>query len=199
MNKQEFLGELQKGLSGLPKDDIEERLTFYGEMIDDKIEDGMDEETAVTSIGSTDEILSQIISDIPLTKLLKEKITKKKKLKVWEIVLLALGSPIWLAVLIAVAAVIISVYVTLWSVIIALWSVFLGLAACCICGVAGGIAMVINGNYSTGIAVFAAGIFAAGQTVFVFFGCKSTTKAIIILTKKFALWIKNRFIKKEEA
>jgi len=28
MNKQEFLIELQKGLSGLPQDDIEERMTF---------------------------------------------------------------------------------------------------------------------------------------------------------------------------
>ena len=38
MNKSEFLEELRKGLAGLPKDDVEERLTFYGEMIDDRIE-----------------------------------------------------------------------------------------------------------------------------------------------------------------
>ena len=29
MSKQEFLAQLRKGLSGLPQDDIEERLTFY--------------------------------------------------------------------------------------------------------------------------------------------------------------------------
>ena len=28
MNKQQFLAQLRKGLSGLPKNDIEERLTF---------------------------------------------------------------------------------------------------------------------------------------------------------------------------
>ena len=33
MNKQEFLTELRKGLSGLPQNDIEERLAFYGEML----------------------------------------------------------------------------------------------------------------------------------------------------------------------
>ena len=33
MNKQEFLAQLGKGLSGLPKDDIDERLTFYREQI----------------------------------------------------------------------------------------------------------------------------------------------------------------------
>ena len=34
MNKQEFLAQLRKGLTGLPKDDIDERLTFYSEMIE---------------------------------------------------------------------------------------------------------------------------------------------------------------------
>ncbi len=33
MNKQEFLTDLRKALSGLPQDDIEERIAFYGEMI----------------------------------------------------------------------------------------------------------------------------------------------------------------------
>ena len=37
MNKQEFLTQLRQGLSGLPQDDIEKRLTFYSEMIDDRI------------------------------------------------------------------------------------------------------------------------------------------------------------------
>ncbi|MBR5538496.1 MAG: hypothetical protein IKU61_01205 [Clostridia bacterium] len=47
MNKQEFLEELRKGLSGLPKEDVRERLNFYGEIIDDRIEEGLTEEEAV--------------------------------------------------------------------------------------------------------------------------------------------------------
>lgn len=43
MNKQEFLAELRKGLSGLTQDDIEERLTFYNEMLEDRIEEGFSE------------------------------------------------------------------------------------------------------------------------------------------------------------
>lgn len=31
MNKQEFLKELRGRLAGLPEEDIDERLTFYGE------------------------------------------------------------------------------------------------------------------------------------------------------------------------
>ena len=58
--------------------------------------------------------------------LLKEKIEvvsnrisaqkSKRKLKVWEIVLLAIGSPLWLSLLIAFFAAVISVLVSLWAV-----------------------------------------------------------------------------------
>ncbi len=199
MNKQEFLVQLRKGLSGLPKDDIEEQLTFYSEMIDDRMEEGLSEETAVCEIGAIDELVSQIIADIPLTKLVKEKITPKKKLKAWEIVLLALGSPIWLSLLIAVIAVILSLYVALWSVIISLWAVFVSLIGCVLGGIAGGIVFACCGNVLTGIATVGVGIICAGLSVFMFFGCKETTKGILILTKKLAVKIKNCFIEKEEA
>jgi hypothetical protein len=41
MNKQEFLTALKKALSPLSKADLEERLSFYSEMIDDRIEEGL--------------------------------------------------------------------------------------------------------------------------------------------------------------
>ena len=94
MNKQEFLGKLRSGLSGLPQGDIEERLTFYSEMIDDRMEEGISDEEAVCEIGSVDEIVSQIIADIPFTKLVREKIKPNRTLRPWEIVLLVLGSPV---------------------------------------------------------------------------------------------------------
>ena len=33
MNKQQYLSRLEKALSGLPADDLRERLAFYGESI----------------------------------------------------------------------------------------------------------------------------------------------------------------------
>ena len=41
MTKIQFLLALNKALSGLPQDEIEERLTFYSEIIDDRMEDGL--------------------------------------------------------------------------------------------------------------------------------------------------------------
>lgn len=197
MNKQDFLAKLSKGLSGLPEADIKERLAFYAEMIDDRMEDGISEEDAVGEIGSIDEIISQTVADIPLAKLVKEKITPKKKLKAWEIVFLALGSPIWLSLLIAAFAVAFAFYISLWAVIVSLWGIFVSLAACGLAGAAAGTVWAFGGNFLTGIAAAGAGIFSAGLSVFAFFGCKAVTRWILIFSKKLALRIKHCFVKKE--
>ena len=54
MNKQEFLDELRKGLCGLPENDVDERLDFYSEMIDDLTEDCLSQEEAVPCTLPTD-------------------------------------------------------------------------------------------------------------------------------------------------
>lgn len=199
MTKHEFLTALRKGLQGLPQADIEERLTFYGEIIDDKIEEGILEEDAVSDIGNIDELISGIIADTPFTKLVKEKITPKKKLNPWEKVLLVLGSPIWLSLAVAVIAVIFAIYVSIWSVIISLWAIFASLLCCAFAGIVTGIILAVVNNALTGIFMLGAGILCAGFSVFVFFGCKAVTKGILILTKKTAVWLKNCFIGKERA
>ncbi len=199
MSKQEFLAQLRKGLTGLPQDDIEERLTFYGEMIDDRIEEGLSEEDAVCQIGNIDELISQIIADTPHTKRVNEKMIPKKKLKVWEIVLLVLGSPIWLSLLIAAIAVILALYVSLWAVMISLWAVYGSLIGCALGGIVAGVVFACSDNVLPGIAVIGAGVACAGLSIFMFYGCKAATKGILVLTKKIAVWIKNCFIKKEDA
>lgn len=199
MSKQEFLEQLRKGLCGLPEADIEERVMFYGEMIDDRIEEGVLEDEAVLSVGSVEKIVEQVVADTPFAKIAKERIKPKRQIKVWEIVLLALGSPIWLSLIIALIAVIFSVYVSLWSVIISLWSVFVSLVACAVGGVVACAVLSVTGSVYTGVAMLSAGLVCAGLSIFMFYGCKLVTKGILILTKKIAIWLKNCFIKKEEA
>lgn len=194
MNKQEFLAELRKGLHGLPPNDIEERLTFYSEMIDDRMEEGITEGEAVSGIGTVDEVVSQIIAETSLSKLVKEKVRPKRAMKAWEIVLLTLGSPIWLSLLLAVFAVIFAVYVTVWSVIVALWAVELALAAGVLCGVLSFVILIVQVNVAAGIAMLGAGIACIGLSIFLFFGCKETTKGLLFLTKKMISGIKSTFI-----
>jgi len=199
MSKQEFLAQLRKGLSGLPQDDIEERLTFYSEMIEDRKEEGFSEEEAVSAVGSVNEIVTQVVAETPFAKIAKERIKSKMRLSVGEIVLLVLGSPIWISLGIAAFAVILSLYISLWAVIISLWAVFASFAACSIGGVLACVVFIVDGNGASGLAMLSAGIVCAGLAIFMFYGCKAATKGTLILTRKIAIWTKNCFIKKEVA
>ena len=198
MDKQAFLTALRSGLSGLPQDDIEERLTFYGEMIDDRMEEGLSEEEAVAAIGEVSEIVRQAVADTPLAKIAKERIRPKRRLKTWEIVLLALGSPIWLSLAIAAAAVLFAVIVSLWSVILSLWAVFASLVVSAVAAVPTGAFFAMGGHGAAGLAMLSAGLVCAGLTILLFFGCMGAMKGILRLTKKITLWTKDRFIKKED-
>ena len=195
MTKQEFLAELRRGLSGLPQNDIEERLNFYSEMIDDRMEEGLSEQEAVDGIGSVDSVVSQILGDIPLSKLVKEKITPKKQLKAWMIVLIILGSPIWFSLAVAAISVVFALYFSLWSIIVSFWAVFASLVIGVPGSIAAGLVAFVSGSGLAGIALMGAGLVCAGLSVFAFFGCKALTKGTIVLTKKVAVAVKRAFIK----
>lgn len=197
MNKQAFLAQLRKGLSGIPQGDIEERVTFYGEIIDDRIEEGLSEEDAVGAIGPVDAIISQILAEAaPAT---AKTAKQKKKLKAWEIVLLVLGCPLWLSLLIAAFAVIFSLYASLWSVIVSLWAAFAAVIGCAFSGMVAGIGFTLGGDALTGLAIIAAGLVCTGLAIFLFFGCKAATKGALLLVKKIVLWLKNCLVRKEGA
>ncbi len=197
MNKQDFLLELRKKLNGIPQDELEERLNFYEEMIDDRIEEGLSEEEAILELGTLDSITKQVMSEIPLIKLVKQKINPGRALCAWEIILLILGSPIWIPLLVAFIAVALSIYVVLWCVIIMIWAVdgtILGTSIGCSIS---SIVIMLSGNIPFGLAMLGVGIVSVGLSILGFFGSKYATKAIIILTKKIFIWMKSQFIKKE--
>lgn len=196
MNKAEFLDALRKALTGLPKDEVEQRIEFYSEMIDDRIEDDLSEEEAVLDIGSIDEIVDQITADIPLGRLVKERIKPKKKLSGWNITLIILGFPVWLPLLAAVFAIAAAVYAVIWAVDISLWAVFASFV-----GSSFGIAVIsamyfAQGNIPVALATSGAALVCVGLAILSFFGCKAATKGTILLTKKLALGIKRLFVRK---
>ena len=199
MTKIKFLLSLHDKLSGLPQDEVEERLNFYSEMIEDRMEEGLSEEEAVAAVGSVDEIAEQIAGEIPLSKLAIEKIKPKRKLRAWEIVLLALGSPIWLSLLVSAFSVVISLYAVIWAAVISLWAVFGALVGCAVGVVVEGVFFAVGGSSLVGLAVIGAGLVCGGLSIFMFFGCVAATEGVVLLTKKAFLGVKKCFIKKEEA
>lgn len=119
MKKEQFLALLRKRLKGLPSREVEERINFYSETIYDRIEEGYTEEEAVRAAGDIDTIAQQIKCELTSAKSERN----GKNTKSWEILLLVLGSPIWLSLLIVAFAVALTLYAVLWSLIIVLWAV----------------------------------------------------------------------------
>ena len=196
MNKEDFLNELRKKLSGLPQDDLEERLSFYSEMIDDRVEDGKSQEEAVADIGTVDSVVEQIMADTPLALLVKERVRPKRELKAWEVLLLILGSPVWVPLIMAFVIIVLSVYVVIWSVVICFYALNLSLLAGFI-GCIVGIFMYIGAKNAAGVLFsIGAAFICAGLAILMFFACVWITKAVVRLTGKMLLGVKTRIVGK---
>ena len=197
MMKKMFLDRLRSRLSHLPKEEQDERIAFYSEMIDDRIEDGLTEEEAVKSITSIDEITKEVITDIEVVdskdninkKRIKEKTTKfvKDKKKTSNVLLIVLGFPVWFPLLISFIVILFSLYVVGWAVIVSLWAVVVALGASFIGGTILGISYLVQGASAI---LLGLSIACGGLSIFFFFGVKELTKLYCVFTKKIISWIR---------
>ena len=87
MTKQLFLNELSAALHGLPREERYRTLSYYDELIDDRVEDGQSEEEAVESLGSPEQIAREILGEE------EPPVSTGTGRKVWLIILLVLVSP----------------------------------------------------------------------------------------------------------
>ena len=195
MNKEQFLNALREKLSGLSPEDLSERLAFYSEAIDDRLEDGLTEEEAVAQLGSIEDIIKKILGDVPTVVTVKE----KRGVNPLMIVLLILGSPLWISLLLAAFCVVFSLYALVWSVVAMLWAVDVSVAAIAVGCLAGGVLLFARGNVAGGFACIACMLFCAGVSILGFYGCLYTTKGTAWLTKKSILWLVSLFKRKEGA
>ena len=196
MTKIQFMLALNEKLSALPKNEIEERLTFYSEMIDDRIEEGMSEEEAVAAIGDTDEIAKGIMAE---SSQVKPEGKTKRRLSGLEITLLVLGIPVWVPLISAAFVVSLSLYVSAWAILISLWACFGVLAIGSPYLLALGIVQIIGSQPITGIALIGAALACIGITVFAFYGCLALSKLTVKLTAWSFKRIARLFSKKEVA
>ena len=191
MKKSEFLNALEKKLSGLPKDDIEERLEFYSESIDDRIEEGKTEEEAINDIGSVDEIANNIIKETPLTKIVKEKVGPKRKISGLEVFLLILGFPLWFPLLLVCGILMLVGYMLVWILVIVTYAVEIAVIGYASVGFYATMATLGSGFNLRYLAI---GIMGLGFALLFIFACVLATKISFRLTKRILLGIKKRLI-----
>ena len=199
MDKKEFIAALRARLAGLPERELEDRLGFYIEMIDDRMEEGSAEQDAVAQIGTVEQIAAEILGDIPLAALAKQRIKPRRKLRAVEIVLLVIGSPIWGSLLLSAFAVVLALYVSWWSVLISLWASFACFAIAALGGGVVGPLLCLWQGEGYGLLVIAGALASAGLAIFSFFGCREATRGTLKLTRSMMLGLKKAFLKKEDA
>lgn len=194
MKKQEFLNELRSKLVGLPKEDIDNRINFYEEMINDRMDDGKSEEEAVADIGSVDEVVRQIANETPMLKLVAEKAKPKRALRAWEIVLIILGFPLWFPLLITFTVLALVFYLLFWILVIVSYAIEAVLAATSVAGIVVFCAYLVDGTVN--LLPLGYSLMALGGTMLFIFACIGATKLTIFLSKKMVLGIKTAFIRK---
>ncbi len=196
MKKNEFLSELRRLLAGLEDSDRDGWLEYYSELIDDRMEEGLDEVAAVAAVGTPSAAAQAILKEVPLSRLVKARVKPRRRLTAVEIVLLVVGSPIWLTLLVAAFAVGLSLYVTLWAVMLSLWAVDLALGAGALAALAPAVLWLIDGNLGFGIAYIGAALLLSGLSVFLFFGCLALTRLLCVGSKRAVVGIKMALVGK---
>ena len=196
MNKIDFLSELEKLLDCVCKEERDKTLVYYGEMIDDRVEDGLTEEQAVLEIGTPQRIAEQIMLDLPLKTLVKNRLKPKRALGVWEIILIVLGSPIWLSLMIAAVAVVISLYAVLWAVLVVFYAVGASLAIGGLVGVVCLVVYLVQANVGAGLFMLGAGLVCAGIAALMIVVNNFVAKGLVKASKAIFIGIKSCFIKK---
>ena len=199
MDKHDFLYALEERLAGLAESDRQASLDFYAEMLDDLTESGMTEADAVASLGSVDAIAEEILMDTPLPKLIKAKMKPKRRMRAWEIVLIAVGSPVWFPILIALFAVALSLYMTLWAVVLSLYAADLAFAISAPAGIMAAISLFVSGKPTAALLFLGVGLVLAGLSVLWLLLCNLTAKGVWKLGRLTLRGIKACFIRKKGA
>ena len=198
MTKGEFLNILRRGLSQLPPEEVEKRLAYYEELLNDMTEDGMTEQEATAKLGDPAALAREILQEQPMAKLVKSRVKPRNGWTAAAIVAVVLGSPIWLPLLLTVAIVAISVYVVIGALVVSLFAVVLGIAV-------GGVALVFGAFFAAGLGfpmallAFAGGLLGLGLSIVCFFGVIAAAKGLFWLTRAIFCGMKSLFIRKEAA
>lgn len=197
MTKNDFIKKLRKSISHLPPEEIEKSINFYSESIEDRIEDGMTEEEAVSQLGDYNKLVENINLGMSLPVLVKAKIKKsheKSNSKTLWVVLAVLGTPFWIPVIAAFVAAFFGIYLAIWAVIFSLYVVLLSLGVAGIGGFISGLVNFFVTNPLTGIMLIGIAIACIGLLLLSIRPIFWLTKKLTALTVYFIKKVKSLFI-----
>lgn len=198
MTKNEYLNSIQSRLQGIPEEEIQKTLAYFSEMIDDRMEDGMSEEEAVAAAGSVEDAVKGVLEEVPLSKMIKERRRSRRKMKTWEIVLLAVGSPVWVPLLICAFAVVLTLYIAIWACVIVFFAADLAILVSGLASFVVGLATLFTGNPVYALYAIGTGLFLSGGGLMLVIPLINLAKATVKLAGWIILRIKTLFLRRKK-
>lgn len=185
MNKSAYLDSLAELLDCLSREKRSEVLAFYEEAIDDRVEEGMSEEEAVSAMGSAEVVAESILGELPVVPRAVAKTRRKSPALLW--VLAIAGSPLWIPLAFAFLLAVASVYLFIWLAAACIWLV----AAVCMFALPFGLYLawcgVMTGTFAFALAQAGLGCVLGGVGLLVFNAAFSASRALAVLSQE---WIR---------
>ena len=140
MNKKQFCTFLENELRlYLSSKEVYKTLNFFKEMIDDRVDEGLSEEQAVSQLGNIDDIVGQILDE--------HNIKKRQKKLVWRFIPQKTPS----AANIIIAILLFPIWITIFSLVASFFLVFISLIFSLVVSViaffVGGIALILKAPF----------------------------------------------------
>ena len=190
MNKAEFLQALAARLNGLTAQERERALNFCAEGIDDRVEDGMEENDAVAALGDVETVARELLADRPLRAVVRERVRREGS--AGRIALLICASPL----LLTLFAVGLSAYAALWAAMIAVYAAVASLLIAGAAGALGGVALMFMQGAAPGLCVCGAGLVSFALGLLLIAPMKAAGKGLWKLTKAFGRGCKRLIVGK---
>lgn len=199
MTKQVFLNELSAALHGLPREERYRTLSYYDELIDDRVEDGQAEEEAVASLGDPEQVAREILGEEE-----ENPAPKSTGRKVLVILLLVIGFPLWGSLLLAAVILLLCVYLCLFLPAFVLGVLALAFLAAAVIGVVGTPFLIwdvglLTGGLPAGLFQMGLAVALLGLAVLSALGFYFTGKATVKAGKAVWRWLCRSFSKKGRA
>lgn len=196
MKKQEFLNELAAALHNLPREERYRTLSYYDELIDDRMEDGQNEEEAVSGLGDPESVAREILGEEE-----EAPVSTGTGRRVWVIVLLVLGFPLWGSLLLTGLCLLLTLYILLFVPVIVLVGLALGFLAAALLGMVGTPFLVLDvgilsGGLPAGLFQLGMAVALLGLSVLSAVGLHYTTKGIVRVSKWIWRWLWRSLTKK---
>ena len=199
MNKEEYLSAVWERIGRLAPEDIRRSLDYYSEMIDDRMEsDHLTEAQAVAAMPTVEEAAAQILADTPILPPVTlpepepatetaaptpDRARPRRGWRIWGIILLILGSPLWLPLVITVGVLVLVAYILVWVAVLVVIVVAFAFGANCAAWIVYGVVQLVTLGIAQALFYIGGALLCGGLLLLLLPVCKWAVKGAVWLVK----------------